>query len=250
MSEPLRTRAGNPSRTRRRRAAWRSDAAAGNDPRRPWGFREAVDAHQGGSARHLLHFHPTPLRRASRCPASTNVSTRPSSTNRAACLPTRACASYFAAEAYIRAQIWSFTPNEIRIPAGSEVTFIDQPRCPARHQDSGTNINMMIPQPSRVDLESQVRHAWHVRFRLPRISAASFTTRWAWPVDRRSGTSCSPGRRKRTNVCPNLAVRLLSGRVATCTAHRFRSWLIALPASTLASASASPSACGWACSRA
>jgi len=48
-------------------------------------------------------------------------------------------------EAYIRAQIWSFTPNEIRIPAGSEVTFY------ATSQDvqhgikiQGTNINMMI----------------------------------------------------------------------------------------------------------
>jgi cytochrome c oxidase subunit 2 len=48
-------------------------------------------------------------------------------------------------EAYIRAQIWSFTPNEIRIPAGSEVTFY------ATSQDvqhgikiQDTNINMMI----------------------------------------------------------------------------------------------------------
>ncbi|MCC6457893.1 MAG: cytochrome c oxidase subunit II [Caldilineaceae bacterium] len=48
-------------------------------------------------------------------------------------------------EAYIRAQIWSFTPNEIRIPAGSTVTFY------ATSQDvqhgvkiANTNINMMI----------------------------------------------------------------------------------------------------------
>jgi cytochrome c oxidase subunit II len=48
-------------------------------------------------------------------------------------------------EAYIRAQIWSFTPGEIRIPAGSTVTFY------ATSQDvqhgvkiANTNINMMI----------------------------------------------------------------------------------------------------------
>ncbi len=48
-------------------------------------------------------------------------------------------------EAYIRAQIWSFTPNEIRVPAGSTVTFY------VTSQDvlhgfklEKTNINMMI----------------------------------------------------------------------------------------------------------
>jgi plastocyanin len=48
-------------------------------------------------------------------------------------------------EAYIRVQIWSFTPGEIRIPAGSTVTFY------ATSQDvqhgvkiANTNINMMI----------------------------------------------------------------------------------------------------------
>jgi cytochrome c oxidase subunit 2 len=48
-------------------------------------------------------------------------------------------------EAYIRAQIWSFTPGEIIIPAGSTITFY------ATSQDvqhgvkiTGTNINMMI----------------------------------------------------------------------------------------------------------
>jgi cytochrome c oxidase subunit 2 len=48
-------------------------------------------------------------------------------------------------EAYIRAQIWLFTPGEIHIPAGSTVTFY------ATSQDVqhgvkilGTNINMMI----------------------------------------------------------------------------------------------------------
>lgn len=48
-------------------------------------------------------------------------------------------------EVHIRAQIWIFTPNEIRIPAGSTVTFY------ATSQDvqhgikiTNTNINMMI----------------------------------------------------------------------------------------------------------
>lgn len=48
-------------------------------------------------------------------------------------------------EAYIRAQIWQFTPNEIHVPAGSEVTFY------IASQDvqhgfllAGTNVNMMI----------------------------------------------------------------------------------------------------------
>jgi cytochrome c oxidase subunit 2 len=48
-------------------------------------------------------------------------------------------------EVYIRAQIWNFTPSEIRIPAGSSVTFY------ATSQDvqhgikiAETNINMML----------------------------------------------------------------------------------------------------------
>lgn len=48
-------------------------------------------------------------------------------------------------EVYIRAQIWLFTPSEIRVPAGSTVTFY------ATSQDvqhglklAGTNINMMV----------------------------------------------------------------------------------------------------------
>ncbi len=48
-------------------------------------------------------------------------------------------------EVYIRAQIWSFTPNEIHVPVGSKVTFY------ATSQDvqhgfklEKTNINMML----------------------------------------------------------------------------------------------------------
>lgn len=48
-------------------------------------------------------------------------------------------------ELYIRAQIWSFTPNEVRIPAGSDVTII------ATSADvlhgfklQNTNLNMMV----------------------------------------------------------------------------------------------------------
>lgn len=48
-------------------------------------------------------------------------------------------------EAYIRAQIWQFAPNEIRVPAGSRITFY------VTSQDvqhgiklMGTNINMMV----------------------------------------------------------------------------------------------------------
>lgn len=48
-------------------------------------------------------------------------------------------------EAYMTAQVWSFTPNELRIPVGSEVTFY----VTARDLQHGfkiaeTNINMMI----------------------------------------------------------------------------------------------------------
>ena len=86
-----------------------------------------------------------------------------------------------------------FTPNEIRIPVQGRLP--DQPRCPARHQDSGHEHQHDDPARPSVDLESQVRHAWHVRFRLPRIlrPASPHELR---PVDRRSGTSCSPVKEK------------------------------------------------------
>ncbi len=47
-------------------------------------------------------------------------------------------------EAYIRAQIWQFTPNEIRVPAGSTVTFYVTSQ-DVQHgiKITGTNINMM-----------------------------------------------------------------------------------------------------------
>ena len=48
-------------------------------------------------------------------------------------------------EAYIRAQIWQFTPNEIHVPAGSKVTFYVTSQ-DVQHGIKllGTNINMMI----------------------------------------------------------------------------------------------------------
>lgn len=48
-------------------------------------------------------------------------------------------------EAYIRAQIWFFTPNEIRVPAGSTITFYTTSQ-DVQHgvKILGTNINMMI----------------------------------------------------------------------------------------------------------
>lgn len=48
-------------------------------------------------------------------------------------------------ELYIRAQIWSFTPSEVRIPAGSEVTFFVT-STDVQHgiKLQNTNINMMI----------------------------------------------------------------------------------------------------------
>jgi cytochrome c oxidase subunit 2 len=48
-------------------------------------------------------------------------------------------------EAYILAQIWSFVPNEIRIPAGSEVTFYVTSR-DVQHgfKIVDTNINLMV----------------------------------------------------------------------------------------------------------
>jgi cytochrome c oxidase subunit 2 len=47
-------------------------------------------------------------------------------------------------EAYIRAQIWQFTPSEIRVPAGSTVTFYVTSQ-DVQHgiKIQGTNINMM-----------------------------------------------------------------------------------------------------------
>lgn len=48
-------------------------------------------------------------------------------------------------ELYIRAQIWSFTPDEVRIPAGSEVVFY-LTSADVQHgiKLQNTNINMMI----------------------------------------------------------------------------------------------------------
>ncbi len=48
-------------------------------------------------------------------------------------------------EAYILSQIWSFTPNQIRIPSGSTITFYVTSR-DVQHgfRIQGTNINMMV----------------------------------------------------------------------------------------------------------
>jgi cytochrome c oxidase subunit 2 len=48
-------------------------------------------------------------------------------------------------EVYIRAQIWFFTPGEIRVPAGSKITFYTTSQ-DVQHgvKVLGTNINMMI----------------------------------------------------------------------------------------------------------
>jgi cytochrome c oxidase subunit II len=48
-------------------------------------------------------------------------------------------------EVYIRAQIWMFVPNEIRIPAGSEITFYVTSQ-DVQHgvKITQTNINMMV----------------------------------------------------------------------------------------------------------
>jgi cytochrome c oxidase subunit 2 len=47
-------------------------------------------------------------------------------------------------EAYIRAQIWQFTPSEIRVPAGSKVTFyVTSQDVQHGFKITGTNINMM-----------------------------------------------------------------------------------------------------------
>jgi cytochrome c oxidase subunit 2 len=48
-------------------------------------------------------------------------------------------------EAYVLAQIWLFTPNEIRVPAGSEVTFyVTSKDVQHGFKISNTNINMMV----------------------------------------------------------------------------------------------------------
>ena len=48
-------------------------------------------------------------------------------------------------EAYILAQIWLFNPNEIRVPAGSEVTFyVTSKDVQHGFKIMDTNINMMV----------------------------------------------------------------------------------------------------------
>ncbi len=48
-------------------------------------------------------------------------------------------------EAYIRAQIWQFTPNEIHIPVGSQVTFyVTSQDVEHGFKVEETNVNMMI----------------------------------------------------------------------------------------------------------
>ena len=48
-------------------------------------------------------------------------------------------------EAYLLAQTWVFQPNEIRVPAGSEITFyITSKDVQHGFHLSGTNINMMV----------------------------------------------------------------------------------------------------------
>ncbi|MDX1413624.1 MAG: cytochrome c oxidase subunit II [Candidatus Promineifilaceae bacterium] len=48
-------------------------------------------------------------------------------------------------EAYVLSQIWTFQPNEIRIPAGSEITFyLTSKDVQHGFKLSDTNINMMI----------------------------------------------------------------------------------------------------------
>ncbi len=48
-------------------------------------------------------------------------------------------------EAYILAQTWVFQPNEIRIPAGSEITFyITSKDVQHGFHLEGTNVNMMV----------------------------------------------------------------------------------------------------------
>lgn len=48
-------------------------------------------------------------------------------------------------EAYFRAQIWSFAPNEIRVPAGSEVTFyVTSQDVQHGFKITQTNVNVMV----------------------------------------------------------------------------------------------------------
>ncbi|MFN2200947.1 MAG: cytochrome c oxidase subunit II [Caldilineaceae bacterium] len=48
-------------------------------------------------------------------------------------------------ELYIRAQIWSFTPNMVRVPAGSEVTFyVTSADVQHGFKLQDTNVNMMV----------------------------------------------------------------------------------------------------------
>lgn len=48
-------------------------------------------------------------------------------------------------EAYVLAQIWTFVPNEIRVPAGSEITFyVTSKDIQHGFKIMGTNINMMV----------------------------------------------------------------------------------------------------------
>jgi cytochrome c oxidase subunit II len=48
-------------------------------------------------------------------------------------------------DAYIRAQIWAFTPNEIKVPAGSTVTFyLTSPDLQHGFMIERTNVNVMV----------------------------------------------------------------------------------------------------------
>jgi cytochrome c oxidase subunit II len=48
-------------------------------------------------------------------------------------------------EAYVRAQMWQFTPNEIHVPVGSEVTFyVTSQDVQHGFRIMGTNVNMMV----------------------------------------------------------------------------------------------------------
>jgi len=48
-------------------------------------------------------------------------------------------------EAYVLAQIWSFVPGTIEVPAGSEITFyVTSPDVQHGFSIPGTNINMMV----------------------------------------------------------------------------------------------------------
>jgi cytochrome c oxidase subunit 2 len=67
-------------------------------------------------------------------------------------------------EARVVGQVWSFTPNEIHVPAGSEVTFVATSRDVIHgFYVAGANINMMLVpgqisrQTARVDGDGRVR---------------------------------------------------------------------------------------------